>query len=783
MLGGCVTSFDFNDAGSPCARKCADAWTVLAEARRSMALCGLGSPDFAADGTIQRFDVPDKPRGNKAGWVVAHQDGVPVVVFGSWITGESWQMTGIDDTFQGMQGVRLVSPEEVEASRKRLEAIRAARAAEAYESDRKACAWAEERIAKAGPVPDAHPYAARKRVRADLGGVRMEQDGAILLPLWGVSGGRAFKGGLQRISPDGSKKFAKGLAVKGRFGWIEGSGAEILVCEGWATGCSLHMATGQPVCIAMNAGNLEAAARACLELNPGRKLCFCGDDDRWTDGNPGRTKALKAAQELGGRCVFPEFRTLDGNPTDFNDLHVREGLEAVRLAAAPADGVPRIAAWGVDCYAGRAPEQSWLVEDTVPMGAPTLFAAAGGTGKGMQLLDLCLKTAGGGGGEAGGGIDFNAGTPSGWLGRPVKSFGSAVYVTAEDSREDVHRRLQSLDPDGSRRKACRGRLFIVPLPDAGGPFPLVKASDGYRQGFEATPQLESLLRQLRSMQDLALIAIDPLAAFVAADVNADPQAGQFVGGTLQRMATACGGPAVVLAHHMGKSRRQGKGEVVSAEDARDLIRGTTAIVDSMRNAIAVWSAGALARQIIRRTVKNAPSEACVCCAVVKSNARADGGVRFAVRGADGAFRVVEDPDQSRSVSPDEALDMLCASIQDRAVHGAPFTRSGQAGVYMRRAELPEPLCRWPRQRLVDAVEDLVRSGAVVKAGERKTPAKWLDVPNGYVASGQWFADMKALRKSDAGAMAVAPVREEALQGAVPVRSRPYGNAQLPQNAQ
>ena len=774
-----MTPFDFNDAGSLHGRRCADAWTVFAEARRSMALCGLGSPEFAADGSIQRFDVPDKPRGNKAGWVVAHADGVPVVVFGSWITGETWQMTGIDDTFQSVQGVRLVTAEEVEASRKRLEAIRAARAEEAFESDRKACAWAEERIAKAGPVPDSHPYAARKRIRPDLGGVRMEQDGTILLPLWGVSGGRAFKGGMQRISPDGSKKFAKGLAVKGRFGWIDGQGSEILVCEGWATGCSLHMATGQPVCIAMNAGNLPAAARACLELNPGRKLCICGDDDRWTDGNPGRTKALKAAQELGGRCVFPEFRSLDGGPTDFNDLHCREGLEAVRLAVAPADGVPRISSWGVDCYAGKAPEQAWLVEGTVPMGAPTLFAAAGGTGKGMQLLDLCLKTAGGGGG---GGIDFNAGAPSGWLGRPVKAFGSAVYVTAEDSRDDVHRRLQSLDPDGTRREACKGRLYIVPLPDAGGPFPLVRAVEGFRQGFEATPQLEALLRQLRAMDGLALVAIDPLAAFVAADVNADPQAGQFVGGTLQRLATACGGPAVVLAHHMGKSRRQGRGEVVSAEDARDLIRGTTAIVDSMRNAIAVWNAGALARQIIRRTVKDAASDACVCCAVVKSNARADGAVRFAVRGADGAFRVVEDPDQARAVSPEEALDMLCASVQDRAAHGAPFTRSGQAGVYMRRAELPEPLCRWPRQRLVDAVEDLVRSGAVVKTGERKSPAKWLDVPGGYVASGQWFADMRTLRASGGEAVAVEPVREEALRKAVPVHSRPYGNAQLSQNA-
>ncbi|KAA0178838.1 hypothetical protein FX016_23180 [Cupriavidus gilardii] len=46
--------------------------------------------------------------------------------------------------------------------------------------------------------------------------------------------------------------------------------------------------------------------------------------------NVGREKALAAAREHGAIAVFPVFQSLRGSPTDFNDLHVREGLQAVR---------------------------------------------------------------------------------------------------------------------------------------------------------------------------------------------------------------------------------------------------------------------------------------------------------------------------------------------------------------------------------------------------------------------------------------------------------------------
>ncbi|CCD29345.1 Putative DNA primase traC [Candidatus Glomeribacter gigasporarum BEG34] len=46
--------------------------------------------------------------------------------------------------------------------------------------------------------------------------------------------------------------------------------------------------------------------------------------------NLGREKALAAAAEHHIKALFPTFQSLVGSPTDFNDLHVREGLPVVR---------------------------------------------------------------------------------------------------------------------------------------------------------------------------------------------------------------------------------------------------------------------------------------------------------------------------------------------------------------------------------------------------------------------------------------------------------------------
>ena len=66
-----------------------------------------------------------------------------------------------------------------------------------------------------------------------------------------------------------------------------------------------------------------------------------------------------------------------------------------------------------------------------------------------------------------------------WLGADVLEHGSAVIITAEDSMNDIKRRLHTRDPDGSRRAAAEGRLFIVPLQEPCGFASILKHVDHY----------------------------------------------------------------------------------------------------------------------------------------------------------------------------------------------------------------------------------------------------------------------------------------------------------------
>ena len=731
-----MTGFNFNEASTQKAAvlqnavgMCADWQTVLSAVRQEMCSRQWSVEDIIPDAEIRRFSTQPGDARDTAGWYVAHSDGVPCVMFGDWRTGEIRTISGLDPDFQKEGApLRIITQTELDAHRAWLEKQKGRREAERRTADAKAREKAGKLFGAAAEitVADAEklPYLVKKGIR-NAPGARFTENGTILIPIYDESGAPA---GIQFIYPDGKKRFISGMAVKSRFGWIGGQGACTYICEGYATACSVHAATGCSVAIAFSCGNLGPVAEVLRRRQPHAQLVFCADNDRWSKNsrgdpvNPGVDSARKAAGKIHGTVIVPEFTSLDGNPTDFNDLMVREGVEAVKLQLTANLAFPRITGWGVSRFTGGAEPQRWLVKDTLPMEAPCILAAPGGTGKGMLALDLALQVA-----DVSSGCAMNLNKSAGkWLGADVLEHGSAVIITAEDSMNDIKRRLHTRDPDGSRRAAAEGRLFIVPLPDTGGPIQLARARPGWHSGYEATEAFEQLAQQLEKIPDLKLVNIDPLASFAGIDINADPQAGQFLQGLLARLAARTGA-CVLAAHHMSKGR---KGDDFTSESAREAIRGTSALVDGVRLAIAIWPAGSKTVKDVRAW-RPVPSHDVFCAAVVKANCEADRSVRVLVR-EQGLLRTLPQTEQPVTVSHAEALTMLEAAVRAAVEAGAPFSAGERAGsgMYARRAQLPEPMNCFSRRYLRDLTEELVHNGHLVLCTAGKSIGKWLDTPDG-----------------------------------------------------
>jgi len=114
-------------------------------------------------------------------------------------------------------------------------------------------------------------------------------------------------------------------------------GSTICIAEGYATGATVHQATGHPVAVAFDAGNLQPVAEVLRAAFPSALLVVCADDDHSTEGNPGLTMAASAAHAVGGLLAIPAFPdTREPGGTDFNDMAQSAGLEAVRLQVAGA---------------------------------------------------------------------------------------------------------------------------------------------------------------------------------------------------------------------------------------------------------------------------------------------------------------------------------------------------------------------------------------------------------------------------------------------------------------
>ena len=265
-------------------------------------------------GKMIRFSTSDKPQ-DRAGFAKLFDDGEGGI-FGCWRRGisEAWQSRTPNSREERTAYAEHVRKAREEAAR--LESILRAEC-----RGKSATLWQQGR-----DVDAKHPYLLKKGIRPY--GIKQLGD-MLMIPVRGCDG---VLRGLQFIGPDGSKRFKTGTEVTGGYhAFGNPQGNTILICEGMATGATLHEVTGHAVAVAFNAGNLRHVAKALLDKNPEWRLIVCADDDHATLGNPGMSKATDAALTVGCIMAVPKFPAGRGEKeTDFNDLKRTCGSEAVR---------------------------------------------------------------------------------------------------------------------------------------------------------------------------------------------------------------------------------------------------------------------------------------------------------------------------------------------------------------------------------------------------------------------------------------------------------------------
>jgi putative DNA primase/helicase len=247
-----------------------------------------------ASGELIRFRCDGDGRGRQNSWAILYLDEHPAGAFGNYRLGISrkWKV-GRDLSLT--QAEREALQREWAAAKQRRQEEREMSAAEATRDANEM--WRTGGMAKAD-----HPYLAKKGLEP----YDFRQFGdRLLVPMFDCEG---VIRNLQRIAPDGSKRFLRGGTTEGLFfvmGRIAERGQTVCIGEGVATMAKIHQATGYPTIAAFSAKNLRAVARVWHDARPDLDYVICGDDDSHLPENIGRNVAEAAAQEIGARLALP----------------------------------------------------------------------------------------------------------------------------------------------------------------------------------------------------------------------------------------------------------------------------------------------------------------------------------------------------------------------------------------------------------------------------------------------------------------------------------------------
>lgn len=384
---------------------------------------------------------------------------------------------------------------------------------------------------------------------------------------------------------------------------------------------------------------------------------------------------------------------------------------------------------------GSPPPRQFLLEPYIPLGTAGLLVAAGGTGKSMMALDLCLSVA------------RRALLPStdlllGPLGGsiPHEAGGATIFLTLEDDAAEIHRRTDSLDPSRGREGAP---CYVIPGVDLPEFDPYLVVANGRAAAlteFAREGILTLLDRVARaSGHPVRLLVLDPAGDFL----NADENDAAYVKPLMRRLREICAqrGCTILLLGHVAKS--------IEADGPS--MRGSSAWVFNSRFAISLWRPLPEEARSLAEKASVRP-EALVWANLIKANHAGApiGQKRLLARdGKSGRLLDVSGQVAKPNVVDEEALlDMLVEACREYAAAGLPFAHTGVAGLWQGREDLPPALADMAKHRLEDLGRKALQQHRLTKARTTASQGapKYLDVPDGPLSLGAEIIQMHGSRR-------------------------------------
>jgi hypothetical protein len=267
---------------------------------------------------------------------------------------------------------------------------------------------------------------------------------------------------------------------------------------------------------------------------------------------PGERRTVRElARLVRCACEFEEPPAPDREPEPY------VGIVWDRPAEAKPEVLPLVFVDPTGWQDQPVPERRWLVRNRIPAANVTILNGDGAAGKTTISLQLLVAVVRG----------------ADWLGALVEEPGRALFFSAEEEFDEIHRRLGALlAREGLSYRDLHGaHVHCMPGEDA-----VLGAPD--RSGVVRPTKLFLQLEQTAIKYQPALIIIEAAADVYAGNENDRAQVRQFVG-LLRRLARASGAAVLLLAHPSLTGLSSGSGSSGSTawnNSARSRLYFTTA---------------------------------------------------------------------------------------------------------------------------------------------------------------------------------------------------------------